>query len=141
MQIVQRLVAVFLIAIGLVVAFHFVFEPFYRDLTDTGQVWRILDWITAPAVLIVVAARWHEKRQLDLLGPNGGSNYQRGAASVAFYIAIFLTLWFFWNWFDSLMAGGDPQDLLRMINWSLVDPLFAVMSCTTGVSICRSARG
>ena len=74
MQIVQRLAAVFLIAIGLVVAAHFVFEPFYRGLTDTGQVWRILDWIMAPAVLILVAARWHEKRQLDLLGPNGGFN-------------------------------------------------------------------
>ena len=44
MDMVRKLLAVFCLAVALLVAVHFVFNSFYRDLLDTVDVWGILDW-------------------------------------------------------------------------------------------------
>ena len=51
---VKKLLSVFLIGVALVVAVHFVFSSFYRNALGTVDVWGILDWPIALAIVIAL---------------------------------------------------------------------------------------
>ena len=124
MDTLRRPLAVILGAIALAVAFHFIFSAFYEDSVDVDQVWDILDWFMAFAVLVTLALAYIRKKNLtsDSLD---AKMYIR--VNVVFYSALWLAIWFFWNWFDSLAVGDGIQNDIRLTLWAFIDPLFIIL--------------
>ena len=135
---VYRLIAVILGVVATGVALHFVFETFYDEVIDTGQVWDVINWFMAVALLAALAVNYCLKRGLDA-GGAGRSTVCRDylAVNLGLYASIILALLFFWNWFDNLTIGPEEQSTLRLYIWTLVDPVFAVVIGTTACRLWR----
>ena len=46
--------------------------------------------------------------------------------NLVFYSALWLAIWFFWNWFDNLASGAELQDDIHLTLWAFIDPLFII---------------
>ena len=135
----RRIGALVLALISLAVGIHFVFGSLYQDAVDVIGVWAVLDWFMAAGILIALFVSFVAKQALDQDG--AGDSVTRGylEVNVVFYAAVFLALWFFWNWFDFLTSGDEPQGTTNLVNWMLIDPLIAVVMGVTGLRLWRDA--
>jgi hypothetical protein len=138
MDILKRVVAVYLVGISMVVAAHFILSSFYPDSLDAGQLWDILNPFMAVATVAVMAVHWVRKHRLDS-GSQNGITREYLEANIAFYAAALLTVWLFWNWFDAVAAGGEQQGQTHRILWALIDPLFIILVGVTGCHVWRNA--
>ncbi|MCY4654661.1 MAG: hypothetical protein OXC95_16035 [Dehalococcoidia bacterium] len=124
MDTIRRPLAVVLALITIAVAIHFIFQPFYTDTLNPNQVWEILDWFMAFAVVVALVVTYMQKRGIE----SGTTDTNRFiSVNVAFYAAAWLAIWFFWNWFDNLSLGDELQGELRLTFWGLIDPLFIIV--------------
>ena len=137
----SRILAIYLVTIATVVALNFILQAFYQTAVNVGELWDILDWFMAVAVPATLIIRYVQKVELDRTSNGESVTRQYVEVNVALYAAILLFLWFFWNWFDNLVAGSDPQGTLQMINWMFIDPLFILVVGTTGCRIWPRGRG
>ena len=124
MDAVRRPLAVVLGLIALAVAFHFLFSTFYADSVDVGQVWDILDWFMAFGVAVTLALSYIRKRNLTSDSMDARL-YVR--VNVAFYAALWLAIWFAWNWFDNLAVSPELQNDTQLMFWGFIDPLFIIL--------------
>ena len=124
MDAIRRPLAVILGVITIAVAFHFIFTPFYPDSVDVGLVWNILNWFMAFAVLVTLALAYIRKKDMTSDSMDA-KMYVR--VNVMFYSALWLAIWFFWNWFDDITAGAEGQSTLRLTFWAFIDPLFIIL--------------
>ena len=124
MSAVRKFFAVILGLITVAVAFHFIFSPFYADMVDVGLVWDILDWFMAFAVLFTLTLAYIRKKTTTS-DSTDASVYMR--VNAAFYAALLLTIWFFWNWFDNLAVGADAQSDINLTMWVFIDALFIIV--------------
>ena len=123
-DVTRRPLAVILGVITIAVAFHFIFSAFYSDSVDAGQVWDILDWFMAFAVLVTLVLAYMRKKNMTSDSMDA-KMYVR--VNVAFYSALWLAIWFFWNWFDNLAAGSELQSDVHLTLWAFIDPLFIIL--------------
>ena len=138
MDMFKRVVAVFLVGISMLTAAHFILSSFYPDSLDAGQLWDILNPLMAVAMVAVLVVHWLRKHRLDSAGQDGAITREYLEANLSFYTAALLTVWFFWNWFDAIMAGGEQQGQTHRIIWALFDPLFIVLAGVTGCYVWRT---
>ncbi len=138
MDILKRVVAVYLVGISMVVAAHFILSSFYPDSLNAGQLWDILNPLMAVATVAVMAVHWVRKHRLDS-GSQDAITREYLEANIAFYAAALLTVWLFWNWFDAVAAGGEQQGQTHRILWALIDPLFIILVGVTGCHVWRNA--
>ena len=125
MDTIRRPLAIILGVITLAVTFHFIFSAFYPESVDVDQVWDILDWFMAFAVLVTLALAYIRKKNTTSDSMDA-KMYIR--VNMAFYSAVWLAIWFFWNWFDSLaLPGGGVQNEIRLTLWAFIDPLFIIL--------------
>ena len=125
MATIRRPLAIILGVITLAVTFHFIFSAFYPDNVDVDQVWDILDWFMAFAVLVTLALAYIRKKNTTSDSMDA-KMYIR--VNMVFYSAVWLALWFFWNWSDSLaLPGGGVQNEIRLTLWAFIDPLFIIL--------------
>ena len=138
MDMVKRVVAVYLVGISMVTAAHFILSSFYPDSVDSGQLWDILNPFMGVGTVAVLVVHWIRKRRLDSGGQDGSITREYLEANLAFYTAALLTALFFWNWFDAIMAGGEPQGQTHRIVWTLINPLFIVLAGVSGCHVWRT---
>ena len=124
MDTIRRPLAVILGVITIAVAFHFIFSTFYPDSVDVGQVWDILDWFMAFAVLVTLVLAYMRKKNMTSDSMDA-KMYVR--VNLVFYSALWLAIWFFWNWFDNLASGTELQDDIHLTLWAFIDPLFIIV--------------
>ena len=124
MDTIRRPLAVILGVITIAVAFHFMFSTFYPDSVDVGQVWDILDWFMAFAVLVTLVLAYMRKKNMTSDSMDA-KMYVR--VNLVFYSALWLAIWFFWNWFDNLASGAELQDDIHLTLWAFIDPLFIIV--------------
>ncbi|MXY21600.1 MAG: hypothetical protein F4Y49_09750 [Dehalococcoidia bacterium] len=124
METIRRPLAVILGVITIAVAFHFIFSTFYPDSVDVGQVWDILDWFMAFAVLVTLVLAYMRKKNMTSDSMDA-KMYVR--VNLVFYSALWLAIWFFWNWFDNLASGAELQDDIHLTLWAFIDPLFIIV--------------
>ena len=137
MDMVRKLLAVFCLAVALLVAVHFVFNSFYRDLLDTVDVWGILDWPIALAIVIALIVHFQRKRALDRQRTEQAITREYVETTVATYVTAILALWFFSNWFNFLNFGTEGESTVNSIIWALVDVLVVLVSSATGSFLWR----
>ena len=121
-------------ASALAVALHFIFSAFYEDAVDVDQIWSVLDWFMAFGVLVALAVWYLRKRVLDGRGGDGITR-EYLEVNVILYVTAFLSMWFFWNWFDDLTVADGAQSDTRLVLWAFIDPLYVLVACVTSCTL------
>ena len=132
MNTAQRVLAVYLLVVGLAVAVNFVATPFYHEGGDDYTVWDILNWFMAAAMVIAVVASFIEKRR----SCEAGDDLKRHVdANVVFYASVVVLLLFLAN-AGANLTGHDSEsgDV-----WSAVDAAMPVLLGVVGVRLWRGA--
>ena len=124
METLRRPLAVILAVIAIAVAFHFIFLSFYQDSVNPNQVWEILDWFMAFAVVVALVVAYVRKRGIE---SETIDTKRFICVNAAFYASAWLAIWFFWNWFDNLAMGDELQGELQLTFWGFIDPLFIIL--------------
>ena len=137
MGLVKKLLAVFLGVVALVVAVHFMFSSFYRELVDTGAIWNVLNWLMAVGLVIALIVSFHHKRTLDRRGAAGDVTREYLEVNLIFYVTVVLVLWFFWNWSNDLVSV-EPQGQTQRNIWVWINPLFVPIAAVTALRLWRS---
>ena len=140
MIIVRTLVSACLLLVSIVVAAHFVFTPFYQDTMDIGRMWFVLNWFMAVAAVVALIVNYHRYRVTDGQSGDGSVNRQYLQVSVGLFASLTLVIWYFWNWFDDLTITSGSQSDIRLIMWSIIDPLFVLVTGATGLHLWRFGR-
>ena len=134
MPMVRKVVGFVVGASALAVALHFIFSAFYEDAVDVDQIWSILNVFMAFGVLVAVAVWYLRKRVLDGRGGDGITR-EYLEVNLVFYVAAFLCIWFFWNWFDDLTVADGVQPETRLSFWGFIDPLYVLVACVTSCTL------
>ena len=135
MNTLQRFLAVLLLAFALAVTVQSVSSPFYQDAVNIGQIWTYVNYLMAFGVLASLVVHYQRKQAFVNTGETITPKYLE--VNIAFYLSVVLALCFFWNWFDDLTVGPDGQDTVHLIMWTLVNPLFVVISGHAGFRLWR----
>ena len=132
MEIGKRVLAVYLLAVGLAVAVNFVATPFYHDGGDDYPVWNILNWFMAVAMVIAVAASFVEKRR----SCQAGDDLKRHVdANVPFYASVVVLLLFLANAAANLADHPSQSGDV----WSAVDAAMPVLLGVVGMRLWRGS--
>ena len=134
MSMVRKLVGVVIGATAFAVALHFIFSAFYEDAVDVDQIWTVLNWFMAFGVLVAVTVWYLRKRAMDGRGGDGITR-EYLEVNLVLYVTAFLSIWFFWNWFDDLTVADGVQSETRLIFWGFIDPLYVLVACVTSCTL------
>lgn len=119
----NKLMALYLQAVAVAVAVHFVIYPFYGHEGEPGNVlddrlgiWLVLDWFMAAGLVILVLTALSRRMAM---GDDADT-----ASKVMLYGGISLTIAFLPNWFE--VAWGELEASNGTI-WHLTDSVMPVM--------------
>ena len=134
MQLVTKIVAAYLVIVGLAVFLNLIATPLYHDGGPDYPIWKILNWFMAVAVLIILAVGYLRKRILDSAGEEGASTLDHVWGSFVFYGGIVLAMLFYWEWFWTLNPDSETGEAVtsHMVYFPLVDSLFTVLALIVG---------
>ena len=82
MQLAQKLIAAYLIAVAAVVAVDFIFRHFYFRSVDIDP---MLGWLMAFAVVAALVVRYRQKVDLDRRGPDDSTTREYMEVNIAVY--------------------------------------------------------
>ena len=100
----KRATAIYLFAAAVVIAAQLVLSPFYRNVVDGGDIWHVMNWFMAASIIITLVVRSYDKIQLDKEDNDGSLSRRYLETYAGFVVAVFLALWFFWNWGDDFIT-------------------------------------
>ena len=140
MDLVKRILAVFLVVTGIAAAALLIITPLTHDGSPDYPMWRILNWFMAAAVLIVLVVAFLRKhvREADELIV---VEYLR--LNLVYYGSIVLTMLFFWEWFWTLNPDSETGDAVtsHIVYFPIMDALFVVLSLSVGRRLWKEAGG
>ena len=140
MDLVKRVLAVFLVVIGIAAAALLIVTPLTHDGSPDYPVWKMLNWFMAAGVVIVLVVaflRKHVREGDELIV----AEYLR--LNFVYYGAIALTMLFFWEWFWTLNPDSETGDAVtsHIIYFPIMDALFVALSLSVGRRLWREAGG
>ncbi|MYB50376.1 MAG: hypothetical protein F4X72_14125 [Dehalococcoidia bacterium] len=144
MQLVTKIVAGYLVIVGLAVFLNLIATPLYHDGGPDYPVWKILNWFMAVAVLIILVVGFLRKRVLDSAGEDGASTLDQVRGSFVFYGGVVLAMLFFWEWFWTLNPDSETSDgavTSHLVYFPLVDSLLTVLAFIVGKRMWRAGDG
>ncbi len=131
MDILRKIVAVYLVVTGIVVAVHLAVTPLYHDGSPDYPVWEIVNYFMAVGAVIVLLVGIARKRaingqEVDTL------TYLR--TSFVFYGGIVLASLFFWQWFWQLNPDSETGLAVNshIIYFPAMDMLYSVLTLIVG---------
>ena len=134
----NRVVGAGLVAYSGLYTIQVVFGSLYAEALPPTDVYRVINYFTAVAVLISVAVSWCRKRGCGVapVGPD-----QHLAVQAGFFVSLGLAIWFFTLWFRILMldtdeATPDPDTVV----WFFVSALIPMVLGTNGIMLWRSGK-
>ena len=130
MDMIKRILAGFLVVVGVVVALNLILTPLYHDGSPEYPLWRIVNWFMAVGVLVALVASFLRRRALG----SEASTLDYLRITVTYYGAIVLTMLFFWEWFWTLNPDSETGDAVtsHLIYFPIMDSLFVVVALATG---------
>ena len=135
MDIVRRLLGVFLVVIALVVAVNLMATPLYHDGSDDYPIWKIVNWFMAVGVVVALIVNALRKHAMGSGGANEPSVREYLKVNLTFYTTVVLTILFFWEWFWTLNPDSETSDgavTSHMVYFPIMDALFVVVCLATG---------
>ena len=130
MGLLKRGATIYILGVAAVITVQVIFSPFYRNVVDIFAIWDVLNWFMAVSIIITLIVRLNGKIQVDKEDTDRLSRRYLGVYA-AFVSAVFLALWFFWNWVDMTIMQSDRGDI-NLIIWAFINPLFVVVTGLTG---------
>ena len=116
----KKLCGAYLLLLAVFYGGHLVMSQVYVSPAAAKEVWLLLDWFAAVALLIILMTNWYY-----LKGAAG--DLARISANTAFYASLGTALAFFHNWMgEYLGAHGET------IIWVMVDVMVVVLCMVTG---------
>lgn len=140
MTMAQRLLAFYMVAIGIAVAVNFVLTPVYHDGTSQYPIWEILNWFMVAAALVILVVGFRRRRDPDRADVTP-VEYLRG--SFAYYGAIVLVMLMLWEWYWTLNPSSESGDAVtaHLIYFPIVNALFVVLALASGRYLWNEAGG
>ncbi len=133
MTVARRTLGAAFIAAGLAVGgYYLVFELYagQGDADAANDIWEVLNWIIAVAVILLTLVAYAARRAL----PADADAWARLTASARFYGALALLLVFFNAWFADRWGGGAIP-----FEWIVVNTGFAILTVNAGLRLWREA--
>ena len=139
MDMVKRVLAVFLVATAVAVALNLILTPVYHDGSAEYPVWKIVNWFMAAGVLVALAVSMQRRTR----GSGGAGALKEMQAGMLRYGAIVLTMLFFWEWFWTLNPDSETGDAVtsHTVYFPIVDALFVVVALATGRRLWSDSGG
>ncbi|MDE2903586.1 MAG: hypothetical protein OXP73_11225 [Chloroflexota bacterium] len=136
----KRLLAFYMVAIGITVAVNFVLTPVYHDGTSQYPIWEILNWFMVAAALVTLVVGFRRRRDPDHADVSA-VEYLRG--SFAYYGAIVLTMLMLWEWYWTLNPSSETGDAVtaHLIYFPIVNALFVILALASGRYLWNEAGG
>ena len=139
----KKTIGMYLILVAVLVGVHTVVEPLYHVSTEArpySAAWDILNAMMIVALVLALVFAYRRKNGVD--GDQGASTREFIAANTLFYGFLFVSILFFWNWFNlrspEFTAIGDETVSLV---WIVIDALLPLLTGAMGVHLVRSANG
>lgn len=142
MTIVHKTLGAALALTGLAVGGYFLVFELYAGQGDADaafDVWTVLNWIMAVAVILLALVTWAERREL----PADADLRERLAAGARFYGSLALLLLFFNVWFAGrwgAIADVAPPPAYVSIQWIATDIALAILAVNVGLRLWRGPR-
>ena len=144
MDMLKRIVGLFLILVGVVTAVHMIVEPLYHVSTEANPYslfWNLLNPLMALAVVLGMVFATIRKRGVDREGSGAPITREFLAANTLFYGFLFVGILFFWNWFNFrspafTAVGVDATALV----WAFIDAALPLLSAAMGLSLLRDGK-
>lgn len=138
----KKIIGMYLILVAVLVGVHTVVEPTYHVSTEArpySAAWDILNAMMLVALVLALVFAYQRKSGLD--SDQGASTREFIAANTLFYGFLFVSILFFWNWFNlhspEFTAIGDETVSLV---WIVIDALLPLLTGAMGVHLVRSAN-
>ncbi len=129
MPILLRIAAGYLIFTAVIVAVHPIVNQWYAHLLreEVSYVpWDIQNMIMAAAIVLALAATYHEKRRVDR---DNSANFRRYIeANSVFYGSAALAIVFFWNWSGTLSPARTESADFWVVIYTLLPLLLAAVA-------------
>ena len=131
MEVVKKILALFLMLTAIAAALNLILTPVYHDGSPDYPIWRILNWFMAAAVLVCLVEAYLQNR---VPASESDGTLERVQRSALFYGAIVLTMLYFWEWFWTLNPDSETGDAVtsHIVYFPIVDALFVVISLAVG---------
>ena len=129
MSYLLRVAAAYVVLAGTAIAVHFIVTPFYHAGDAPFTVWRYLNWVIAPAVLVTLVASYAGKRRFDGEGSADLKRYLE--ANTVFYGSVAASIIYFWNWFLSL----SPNNVADGQFWSVLGAALPILMVVAGLRL------
>lgn len=138
----KKTIGMYLILVAVLVGAHTVIEPLYHVSTEArpySAAWDILNPMMIVALLLALVFAYQRKNGVD--SDQGASTREFIAANTLFYGFLFVSILFFWNWFnlqspEFTAIGAETVSLV----WIVVDALLSLLTGAMGVHLVRSAN-
>ncbi|MDE2780930.1 MAG: hypothetical protein OXI91_14820 [Chloroflexota bacterium] len=139
MGILKRVLAVTLAAITLALGIHFVGGELYGGLMpEPHLVWDYLNWLTALGILVTLVFHFQRKREFDRRQQDDNVSFAYLSKNFLLFAAMFLTIWFFANWFEELYGSPDTPGAVVGFVWIGFNASFAVLGGITAWQLWNS---
>ena len=139
MTLLKRLVAFYLILLGLAVASHFLATQLYDPTLEgsAADIWQVMDPLMIAGAFISLSVAFFRKIE------QGGDSYGMGLSreylesNLSFYLSAVLLLVLTWNWIGWQFV--DPPNDNGLV-WIFVDSVLPLLLISTGVRLMRSDK-
>ena len=144
MDILKRVIGIFLIVAGIAVAGHLIVEPLYHTSTEaepSSPLWQVFHPVVIAAIVFTLIFSYARKRDVEQGWDGSVVSREFLSANVSFYGSLVVGILYFWNWFNDLSPaftaiGGD----VITITWTIVGVALLPLSAAMGVSMLKSNR-
>ena len=148
MDILKRLGAIYLFLMAAVVVFLWITSPTLLIDNSDGQypAWQAANWFMGlaaiPLMLLVSIFRKALLCRQERDGNGGGITREYLEVNLSLAAAIVLTMWFYWNWLQTILPTDENSPLLLEIHlgfWGFIHPIYVLLSLATGAWLWRGA--
>ena len=132
MAALRKASGIFLAVVAAAVVAASLLGEFYGEYLPIDHIdWTILNWFMAASLLLTLVWQYGNKRVADRQGPAAGVSFAYLASNLLFFSAIFLSLWFFSNWFsEGRVPAARPGPAVSFI-WISINSLFVALTGIT----------
>ncbi len=136
----KKIVGYYLVLVAVLVGAHAVVEPLYHVSTEARPYsanWDILNAMMIVALVLGIVYGYLRKSAADSDG--GGVTREYLAANTLFYGFLFVSILFFWNWFNLLSPEFTAigEETVSLV-WIVIDALLPLVTGAMGIHLARS---
>ena len=135
----KRLISVYLLGVGAMVAIHFIATRFYDPAWEDASlaVWSAMNPLQVIGVAIAVVVAFLRKRRMCASLSDQTVTREYLEANVVFYFSVPFLLALLWNWIG--VQWSDPVHSSELL-WIFIDVTLPVLLGVTAVQLLREAK-